>query len=297
LLKDASLGEFADLETLTVRKEPESTVTVEDIDGVKTILVANRADRESGICLHLGKIPELIAGDRLTITGRVEDGTPHNSNWSIALLSIYDGYLTQHISPRSVFSLSYVLTGNELEHTFFLQTIGWGAALPTMSFYIDSILITRMDSIDTEGDTRGIVYSLADGEGSIVTKCGNATIRFITHENKNALHITKRESEFDGIDINLLNLKLHKKCLYKIIVRGKIDGNAPLDSAVMLQGIPSQAWRCITIVNDNDDFTLEYTLRNIDIELWTSVRVITNTQGRGMSFFIYDIEVINIASP
>jgi hypothetical protein len=313
--KNVKPGEFKKSEIISVRSDPSSTSTVEEVEDVKTIFLTDRAARESGIYIHLNKIKELIAGDRITITGRIGSEAPRGPVWSIALLSDgrKDGHLTQHISPGpgSVFALSHILDHSEVDNHFAVHTIGWGGVLqPLMDFYIDGILITRKsDEGETELDSRTVIYAMETdemiehiaseeidsfGEKIIVARSGLPIINIFPCADQKALHVGTRVNDWDGIDIMLSHLRLRPGNQYKITVKGRIDGDAPDGSVLMLQGIPSYAWRSNIAIIKDMEFTLEHTLTISELEKWTTVRITTNGFGAAVSFYIYDINIVKV---
>lgn len=310
MLENAKLGEFNGSGFISVIRAPHTMAKVELVEDVKTLLLTERADRSSGIYMHLREIPNLQEGDRLTITGRVGDGVIVGSSWSIALLASGGVQLSHSIAPDSVFALSHLLEASELDKTFLMHTIGWGVQAPLMDFYIDSILITRRDIAEDEGaDTRTTVYSLvddpnlqwmnADGSSSFentlyVLRSGEPSLSVFKRGNSNAIFVTNRAKDFDGIDINLARLDLRVGNQYKVTVSGRVDGDVPEGSEITMQGIPGYNWRSNMKIHKDMEFTLVHTLTQSEVERLKALRITTNAQGASVSFFIYSIDVVRL---
>ncbi|MCL2198855.1 MAG: hypothetical protein FWB80_08020 [Defluviitaleaceae bacterium] len=308
--KDIEAGDFETNEIVTSRNE-FTMALLNDIEDVKSLLLTKRTRRESGVLIHLKKIPNLQPGDRIIITGRVSGGDSNPRNgWSVALLSTIDGHITQHIAPSSVFSLSHMLEEKELDQTMVVHTIGWGASQPLMDFCIDGILITRNDrAANPNEDTRTSLYSTSDdpqlkwistndvqsfGDTLILVRSGSPNVRMFKRKGVNAFHVGVRVNDWDGVDIRLSHLKLLSGNKYKITVHGKIDGDAPPKSVIMLQGIPSYTWCSSKDITPDMSFTLEHILTRSQVEGWTSARITTNTPGAKTSFYIYSIDVVRL---
>jgi len=308
--KEISAGEFHENIPISVRGDKPTSAMVQDVEDVKSLLISNRPARESGIYINLKKISGLLPGDRITVTGRVGEGAPPGPIWSVALLSVDDGHLTHHISPRGIYSVSHVLELNELTQIFTIHTIGWGTFQPLMDLYIDSIIITRSaEIIAEERDTRTLVYTLKDdpnlewvdtddvdsfGDSLLVTRSGSPTIRIFKRDDAMAFHVDTRVNDWDGIDIKLEHMKLRTASRYKVIVTGRIDGDAQKGAIIMLQGVPNYAWRAYVPIKKDLEFNLEYILSRTETEKLKGIRVTTNPEGATVPFFIYSIEVIRV---
>ena len=310
--KDVESGEFKEGEIVSVRQDHSSASVIKVVEDVKTLLISERKSSYSGIFIRLNKIPGLMAGDRITITGRIGDEAPRGPVWSIALLSwsVEDGHLTQHISPGpgAVFAISHILETKEIEHVFTVHTIGWGGVLsPLMDFYVDGILITRNTKVnEAEIDTRTAVYSLEEdeyikhistddvdsfGNKLLVVRSGNPIIRIFQRGDLKAIHVGTRVNDWDGVDLLISRMRLRAGNKYKILVTGRIDGNVPDGSVLMLQGIPSYGWRSNINITEDEEFTLEHVLTRSELEKWTSVRITTNGNGASVAFYIYNISI------
>jgi len=302
------LGEFERHGAVSLRRDPSASGRIKEIEDIKSLLVSKRTTRESGIYIHINEIDGLLAGDRITITGRIsKEHLRIGSNWSIALLSGEDGHLTHSIAPGVIYSLSYILGERDIKNVLTVHTVGWGLLPPLMDFFVDDIVISRNESEDeSDLDSRNILYSLANdlnlhlinapnqetyGTDIKISSSGGPNINVIQHNGSNAVALSTRVNDWDGVDIMLSHLNLRAGNTYKIIVRGRVDGKAPDGTEIMLQGIPSFSWRCINPVQDDEDFTLEYILTRSEVATWNKARITTNTNGATMSFVLYDIEV------
>ena len=303
------LGKFRENGIISIRKDPDTTAIIEVIEDVKTMHITDRIIKEAGIHIDIKKIPGIIPGDRITVTGRVGEGEPLDSSWSIALIMVGGSHLTQHIKPRDVFAVSHILEEKELDMVLSVHTVGWGLKPPLMDFYVDNIIVSRYQSKIEEEDTRTMIFSIEDdtnvdrlhlsdqenaGYDFIVVRSGRSRVKAFIHEGRKALHISNRLNDWDGIDIILKNLSLHINSKYKITVRGHICSNAPLGSTIMLQGLPNYDWKSIIPIEKGMDFTLEHIMSRSDVEKWTSIRVATNTIGASTTFDIYSFEITRV---
>jgi len=295
------------------------TLTISVVDDVKTILIKDRVEQIAGLGFSLNTLPALRAGDRITVTGRVSSESPMGS-WGIALSAeetetrkAEECQLAQYTSPKSLFALSHILCGSDLNSLFAVQTTRWGAINPIMDFYIDSILISRDEKYSSVAeDPRNIVYSfetdvnlvpggaiasvdISDSEGYVfsgfLAESGNPTIIIFMHENKKAIYVSKRNKDWDSIDINLQSLNLLEGNKYQVTVKGRMDGNVPEGAIITFQGIPGYSWRNNQSIESNQEFTLRHTLNHAEVDHWTTLRITTNTAGATVPFYIYGIEI------
>jgi len=308
-LQGVAPGPFTQAGPVLVREMPLANAKIEQIEDVKTICIYHRAEIQTGIDIRLDSIPDLAAGDRITVTGRV--GPQKNTGgktWSVALIASYpeDGQITQHTSPDPIFAVSHILEEEQLDLTLYVHTVFWGAHLPLMDLFIDSVLVTRFEKPD-EADTRDVVYALAPYEGEefmgseeaavrgknapFVFCAGYPHLRALRHGDDIAIHVGNRFNDWDGVDINLARMGLRTGNQYKIAVRGRVDGKAPKDATIMLQGIPGFVWKKTTALSTDAEFAFEYVLSRSEVEKWHTVRITTNTQGSSVAFFICGIEI------
>lgn len=308
-------GEFSNAGPVLAREKYSTRAKVELIEDIKTICVYNRDVVQTGIDIKLSEIPGIMPGDRITVTGRVCPKEPiGNKHWAVALIIVEafpEGQLTQHPAPESVFSVSHILEKEQLDLTMAVHTVIWGTFQPLMDMYIDSVLITRRDmSSEGETDTRRIIYEF-DGEpdskvmGSdqaaslgrnapYVYCSGYPDVRVFRRGDTTALHVGNRFNDWDGLDINIARMELRPGSQYQITIKGRIDGDAPAGSSIMVQGIPGYAWRSNTAVFDNEEFTLTYIMSRTEVERWGTIRITTNTTGASVSFYVYGIEVLRL---
>jgi hypothetical protein len=284
------------------------TLAIRAVDGVKTIIARNRCDYVSGIGIPLNALPKLKQGDRITVTGRVPRESPAGS-WGVALITeetasrrSEECQLVQVVSPKSLFSLSYILCKEDLKSLITVQTTRWGAINPTMDLYIDSILISREEKTEEiKKDSRKIIFSFdKDNDlqhgvdisaSSVLSASGTPNVKILLREGEKSLHISGRTKDWDGVDIDFEQLKLVAGNKYQISVKGKIDGYAPEGSMIMLQGLPSYSWRNSQNVSKNKSFSLRHVLSRTEVAQWTACRVTTNLVGASASFFIFEIEI------
>ncbi|MCL2198857.1 MAG: hypothetical protein FWB80_08030 [Defluviitaleaceae bacterium] len=293
------------------------TLKICEVDGIKTLKIKDRVDQIAGIGIPLDSLP-VKPGDRITVTGRVAGGVSMGS-WGVALSieetnmrQAEECQLAQFTSPKSLFSLSYILTDADLGCVITVQTTRWGSINPTMDLYVDSILILRDKKVITvKEDPRSIVYTMendqdiipggaiaAEGSGhnelftEFLAHSGSPDVKVFLHDDKTkALYVSRRRKDWDGVDIRIKNLELMKGNNYRITVEGSIDGKAPEGTIITLQGLPGYTWRNNQLVNDSQSFTLRYSLTQTEIHQWHTVRITTNAIGAGVSFYIYSIEI------
>ncbi|MCL2224969.1 MAG: hypothetical protein FWB96_08395 [Defluviitaleaceae bacterium] len=313
-LANVSAGVFAKEGPVLTREEAPSNGRIEIVEDVKTICIYDRDINATGIDIKLDEIPGLMAGDRITVTGRVGTKEPiGNKFWSVALIASFpeDGQITQHTAPDPVFAVSHILEEEQLNLTLHVHTVFWGNFEPLMDFYIDGVLITRREEItETETDTRSTVYYLeaeqdtelmgmekaeALGKDAPFLFCwGYPTARVFKRGDATALHIGNRFRDWDGIDINIARMKLRVGNQYKITVNGRIDGDAPIGSTIMLQGIPGCVWKCNTPISSDSEFSLSHIMSRTDVEKWSAIRITTNAPGASVPFYIYSIEIVRL---
>ncbi|MDR0273376.1 MAG: hypothetical protein LBI27_08690 [Clostridiales bacterium] len=292
-------------------------LSIRIVDDVKTILISERVDQVAGLGIPLDVFPKLREGDRVTVTGRVPRESPAGS-WGVALCSeesktrkAEECQLAQTASPKSLFSLSYILNRDDLKCLLMVQTTRWGAINPIMDLNIDNILILReRENLCIVEDIRDILYSFdkdknlqpggAIAEDELVhseieyshylAKSGNPDVKIFLNNGEKAIYVSERNKDWDGIDINLEILDLYAGNKYHVNVMGRIDGFAPEDAIVTLQGIPGYSWRNNQTIESNQVFTLSHTLSHAEIE-WTTLRITTNAAGATVPFYIYGIEI------
>ena len=73
------------------------------LEDVKILCVHSRNTNKTGIDIRLPEVPGLMAGDRITVTGRI--GTNEhigNKHWSVGLIASFpeDGQITHHAAPK-----------------------------------------------------------------------------------------------------------------------------------------------------------------------------------------------------
>ncbi|MCL1842694.1 MAG: hypothetical protein FWF79_02665 [Defluviitaleaceae bacterium] len=276
--------------------------------GKRAIKITNRVVREDGVALLLPEISGLIPGDRLTVTGRVGEGAPTVKEWGMCLRSPRGQFnqVAQAIAPKDIFILSYVLDKTDLPHPLYIHANAWGEAVPDMDFTIDTILISRPDNTNEREDSRQLVYSLETDEYMATYRSGDIFIAdpdcslapsgspvciIRRHGYANAIHVGKRNNDWDGLDIRLPMLGLMPGNSYNVHIVGRIEGNAPTDAQIMLQIIPGYAWRDNHTIYSNSDFTLGHTLTLMELEMADTLRITTNAAGAQVDFTIYSIEI------
>jgi len=288
-------------------------LTFERVEDVKTIRISARSHNESGLGVDLSVIPGLKAGDRITVTGRLDDEYL-NGQWGIALLVCASLtfhseslQLAQQIAPKKLFSLSFVLDEINLTQVIILQSTKWGAFDPLMDIILDTVLITRKEETPLDViDPRSLVYSLESDQSihwtndpvsfvasEFLVRSGTPTLDLVTQSGARVLHVNGRYNDWDGVDINLDILKLLPGNSYEITVTGSVDGEVPEVSgaAVMVQGMPGYSWRGVQPMNSNAGFTIKYSLLPAEVAQWKTIRVTTNQEGAGVPFFIYSIKI------
>ncbi|MCL1843469.1 MAG: hypothetical protein FWF79_06620 [Defluviitaleaceae bacterium] len=290
------------------------TLKVEETEDVKSLLVASRKSKQAGVGISLSSVPGVQPGDRITITGRFGSDTP-SSSWGIALIvsegsadGQHDVQKAHQIAPKDLFSLSHILEASETEKLFMLQTTSWGLATAHMDFYLDGILVSRVNAETIiEHDRRGTVYSLKEdpviqrlGDNKSIQeftstltllKSGSPTLSIFKHGDTNAFHVGNRVRDWDAVDILLEKLGLMQGNKYEITVTGRIDGKIPEGTMIMFQGIPGYSWRSNKFAAEDKEFTLSHVLTQSEAANWTSLRITTNTIGAAVPFYIYSVDV------
>ena len=306
---------LSDVNYITPVGETFPTLKLEQSEDVKSIRVSSRESEDDGVSINIAAIPDIRAGDRITITGRIGIDAPFGS-WGIALSSDVGAketsQLAQMLVPRTMYSLSYKLSADDLKRCLLVQTTRWGAVNPTMDFLVDNILIFRGVKSHRElTDSRSMVYSLErdsdiqqmregsylalDDTSGTIRHSGKPAISIVKREGSNILHVGHRSNDWDGIDIDLPPLKLLTGNTYQIKVIGRVDGQVPKDEPkgvnLMIQGMPNFSWRSLTPICDNQEFELCHTLTQSEIESWTAIRITSNNEASAVSFYIYSIDI------
>jgi hypothetical protein len=178
-----------------------------------------------------------------------------------------------------------------------------------MDFNVDNVFVSRnVSESNILADTRGIVYSMENdwrirdygikpdipqklSGTEFLQGAGNPKISIIKRGKTNVLHVGNRFRDFDAVDVVLGSLNLLKGNKYQVTATGRIDGNPPEGSLMLMQSTPGYSWLASKFVSKNDEFTLTYTLTPSGIEKWTSIRISSNVIGAHISFFIYSIVV------
>lgn len=285
------------------------TLKLSIVDDVKTILVKDRRDRATGLGISLRELPDVRAGDRITITGRVPRDTLAGS-WGVALWAEdsetrngMECQLAHQVSPRSLFALSHILCSEDLNSMIMVQTTRWRAMEPIMNLYIDSILISRSGK-SVQEDPRTVVYSLetdrllksCDNSGGsyeieTLMQSGSPHIKITVTDSERSIYVSERAMDWDGLDIKLQNMGLLIGNKYSVTVTGETAGNVPNDAVIALQGLPGYSWRGNVNMESKSEFTLRHTMTHAEVELWQIIRITTNAQGATVPFYIRSIEI------
>ena len=308
-LQSAEEGNFTNSGIVSVRQQPFTEAVVKMVEDVKTIQVINRADRNTGFDIALPNMPALMEGDRITLTGRVADDAPPGRRWSMVLRAKGKS-LVQHVSPRPVFSLSHILSKEDLAQAVSLHTIYWDGQDPIMYFNLDSIIITRRTNSDNSNvDTRTTIYSLANDTNVTATSKSSSTALdstiYLTRSGsplfdvqKNGaetiIHVGTRVNSWDGVDINFSRMGLRTGNKYKIIVSGRMGSDVPPKSKIMFQGVPTYTWQSDIDIASNQPFTISHTLSPSEMEQWSAIRVTCDPTGATASFSVNSIEITRV---
>ncbi|MCL1878924.1 MAG: hypothetical protein FWF80_08695 [Defluviitaleaceae bacterium] len=287
------------------------TLAISVVDDIKTILIKDRQDRISGLGIDLKELPNLRAGDRITVTGRIPRESAPGS-WGVALIieesetrRAEECQLAQQASPKILFALSHLLGSADLNSLVMVQTTRWGAVNPVMDIYVDSILILRdSNNASIEEDPRTLVYSLDTDKNlrlgryaensfgtGILTQSGTPVVTISESDGEKNIFLSERGKEWDGVDVNLASLNLLTGNMYQIVAKGQLTGDAPKDARITLMGVPGYSWRGSTSMKNKKEFKLVHTLSYAEVEKWKTVRITTNAWGASVPFYITDIEV------
>jgi len=313
-LEDVSIGKFNNsiAKSLLVNiirpwGNPEPVISVREYDGVRYISIENRILDDSGIELVLSAVPDLRVGDKISITGRIGEDAPL-SNWGVCMFVKGEevGHLDQHIAPTGLYNVNHVIDTDELERGLVLRTVQWGESTSVIDFYVDSIIITRQDTItEIVEDIRPVVYSFANDrdiltsrtdrpvfEGNnFLRRSGVPEVHISEHNGKRMLTLKKRAKDWDAIDILFSSMDLIRGNIYKISVTGIMGDDAPEKATVLFQGIPGFSWRSNVQVRPNEEFRIEHVLSPSEMESWTSLRITTDGASSQSTFTIKSIEV------
>jgi len=304
-LRYEEIGEFFG-DSFLIPCGESSKLSIVEIEDVKTIFISNRATDDDGLAILTPDFGKYVPGDRVTITGRVDENA-HVGGWSLELHRCHpDGTsrLVQQYFPEHdrMYALSYVLDKKDIERHIRLVSRPWMYGVTPADFYVDEILITRARE-DFLKDLRDVIYIMENdrhlkelnggGYTEFLFATGDPLYSFYENEENGSvsIHLSRRANDWDGIDIRLSLMNLLRDNKYCIKVTGRIDGTAPSGSEITLQLLPSYAWRGTQTVTDNQEFTLTHTLSPDELETIESVRITTNSIGANMPFYVHEIEV------
>src|SRR5699024_10225491 len=156
-----------------------------------------------------------------------------------------------------------------------------------------------------EGNDENVVYheTFENGLG-IVTPAGNAQVNQISdvvfegNDDGNAVFISERTNNYDGIDINFNKVGMENCITYGITVKGYLDEDVsvPEGSQALLQNIDS--YEGLYLQADyapGESFTLEgeYT---VNTENDKALRIQSNDNGASVPFYVGDILITEIAT-
>jgi hypothetical protein len=278
-----------------------------EINKTKTLRVTGNANLKPGFIINTPSISDLLAGDRITITGRLGDGVP-KSDWAMVIDRFFDSSnysgLSQHVTPEhgELFSMTYLLDDDDLKFPLLIRSNHWGKSVEPMNYFVDSILVTRETSEARYiKDARELIYSLANDENIQTLKPGDVT-RFLRssgtpkytifeRDGRKGMKISRRINNWDGIDISLAGMNLKQGNRYTVTVSGAIDGAAPQDARMMLQLLPEFIWRSEIKARDDNEFTLRHTLSAMELQTTEFIRIASCDDGAKMSFNIFKIEI------
>jgi len=281
---------------------------VENADDSLSVYVAGVDSNGDGLTLlltHLAAMLDLEADDAIVITGRSGANFPTADQGMMIRRSGAWNTLVQVFNTSPAFSISHILASGDLSYNIHIHPNVWGSGvLANTSFFIDHIIISRSQDAGTV-DTRDIIYHL--GQDSFIQNAdlgtttlggtpylqgsGAAAFTVRTYGGYNYLHMGNRSADWHGLDIMLTPMALLAGNTYTIRVSGRVDGEAPTDAAIMLQGNPGFSWGSTVALTTDGVFQISRTLTATELDTFTSIRITTNGAGASMSFFIYTIEV------
>jgi len=122
---------------------------------------------------------------------------------------------------------------------------------------------------------------------------GDPDYTFCEVDGRNGILITKRQNDWDGVNINLdtLGMKPNHHC--SIEVRGRITSDVAKfpKGSIELTCLPGYANMAYHPVSDGVEFTLSHTFPVVEDKEVPRARISTGHASRKMSFVIEDIEV------
>jgi len=277
-----------------------------EIDGTKTILLHGRKNTLDGLVIQPALLSSLKAGDRLTITGRLNISET-TDGWCLVLRRYEeDGFanLAQYNNPKedSLFVLTCILDDQDLHNPLHIHSVSWSDWIKPIDFFIDNIIVSRQQTVSGSRDTRQKLYSLEDdmyigelpsgGYTRYLLASGDPVFSIVDFGGKKNIRVGFRKNDWDGLDIRLSLMNLLPGNRYKITARGYIDGTAPPDAQLTLQLLPTCEWRGNKIVKSNQDFILTYILSEAEIKSVSGIRIASNAQAAEMTFVLNRLDVV-----
>ncbi|MCL2199058.1 MAG: hypothetical protein FWB80_09060 [Defluviitaleaceae bacterium] len=275
-----------------------------EVEDIKTISVAKRSSDTDGFTFPISK--DLSPGDRVTITGRVAGKSPIGG-WCFELLLCSVGgeckAIQQFFPGRDrMYALSYVMDKIGAEEIQLVTRTRVSGMKPS-DFFVDGILITRALG-NALVDTRSVVYIMEndrlleelDGGGysEYLFATGDPLYTIYDdnlNDGKKSIRISRRVNDWDGLDIRISLMNFLHTNRYVVRVTGRVDGNAPPDSEITLQLLPSYQWRGTKSVKDDQSFVLLHAFTPQELDATESIRITTNQTAKNMAFIITSIEV------
>jgi hypothetical protein len=276
----------------------ETKLSVTEIEDEKSVFVSNRKSNSGGLEIFINKAAKYVSGDRITITGRADD-----CSVEMHLCDENDNKLVQISYPNrdNFFVISYILDVKDVRKYIRLVSRPRARVGAPADFHVDRILIARA-SENVPADSRSVVY-IMDNDRHLKALSGGGYTEFLFASGdplytvfggikRSIINVSRRENDWDGIDIRTSLMNLVRGNEYHIRVTGRVDGDAPLGAEITLQLLPMYSWRGTQAVRSNQDFNLTHTFSREELETLDRVRITTNSAGAKMSFFVYGIEII-----
>ena len=306
ILQSAPDKEPLDEGTIYLRRSGTPVISAVKNDKRNILRLDNRTKDYDGLDLRLEEL-ELIRGNeyKVTVTGYADGETGEDAQITFQGLPGFTWRGTQPLVSNAPFKLEYILGKSTVGKWTDLRitTNMAGAACPLVIQSIDIVRIAGLDEGDK--DERGVVYSLDDDAllqrvtGNFdfsdvsrnLRRSGTPDVSILRSNDKNIIRLTKRNKDWDGLDIILGNFGLLDDSMYHVKVMGYVEGEAEDGARVVLQSIPGYGWRSTEGLASNEPFTISHSFGGSAINEWSALRIATNSLGASCSIVISSIEI------
>ncbi|RCW76969.1 endo-1,4-beta-xylanase [Saliterribacillus persicus] len=161
------------------------------------------------------------------------------------------------------------------------------------------------ETVEETPESNIVFHETFDGGLGIATQAGNAQLDHVSdlifegNDDGEAVHVSNRTNNYDGIDINFSDASMENGKTYTITINGYIDDSTttPDGSQALLQNVDSYNGLYVAAdLTAGESFTLtgEYT---VDTSADRALRIQSNDAATTVPFYIGDILITEAATP